>query len=82
MSVTLKENMERETLCMWRYNLSTIETGIIYIGTAKTTLALTKHSSTSETPHKTIETLSPQMSEIRPYAVKYTGHQQELFNPS
>lgn len=39
MSVTLKENTEREMVCRWGYNLSTAETAIIYISRPKLTLA-------------------------------------------
>lgn len=34
MSFTLKENMEREILCTWRYNLSTTETEVVDRGEA------------------------------------------------
>lgn len=47
----------------------------MYIGTTKTNLASTIHFATSETPNKTTETLSPQISKIEPYAIKYRGQQ-------
>lgn len=74
-SVTLKQNIEKEVVCIWRYNISQTVVGIMFIGTTKTNLASTMHPATSETPNKTTETLSPQMSKIGPYAIKYTGQQ-------
>jgi len=53
MSVTLKENMDREIECTQRCNLSSDETGILHTSTAKTTLARTMHPTTSKTPDKT-----------------------------
>lgn len=59
---------------MWRYIARTV-VGIMYIGTTKTNLASTMHPATSETPNKTTETLSPQISKTGPYAIKYTRQQ-------
>lgn len=56
--------------------------GTMYIDTTETKVVYTMHSTTSRTPNKRIETVLPQIFNIGPYAIKYTGQQRVLFRPS
>lgn len=55
--------------------------GTMHIDTAEINIVYTMPSTTPKIPNKRIETLFPQISKIRLYAINYTDQQQVLFCP-